>query len=142
MLGCKQTAKFAQPRSPSEVTDAPQGAAFIAGRDPLRCILYDFQFMAFGDRHDLVHLTGDARIADSGYHSGARGNRGLDQILIQVQSILADVYKNRDAPMNRRCAGRAARGGQFKPLLCMCGQDGDGTGPELGRILAAIGCLG
>ena len=85
-------------RVAAEVADRAEGPALVACHDALGRVLNDKQFMAAGNVHDRVHLTGNAGIVHDADDLGLIGDGTLDKRLVDVHRVRADVDKHELCP--------------------------------------------
>ena len=79
----------------AELPDGAEWAATIACHDCLGCILDDQQTMLFCDCHNGVHFAPDARVVHRHNCPGSRCNGGLNQGLVDIERIGANIDKHR-----------------------------------------------
>src|SRR6185369_10452623 len=82
------------------MSDTSERFSLVTAHDSLGGIFYNQQAMLFGSGHDGIHLTGHARIMNNNDCPGFLGNSSLNLSFIEIQSIRADIYKD------RRCASQ------------------------------------
>lgn len=83
-------------RQGGQVADAAQLPPLVGGADGVGRILDDDEAVFFGNRHDGVHLAGDAAVVHRHDGAGTRGDRGGDAAFIDVERVVADVNEDRD----------------------------------------------
>ena len=90
----------------AEVPECAEAAPFVGGHHALRRILDDKQVVLSGDFVDGVHLAGHARIVHR--HDGLRlfGDGRLDELLVDVHRVGADVHEHALRAAQRERIGR------------------------------------
>ena len=74
----------------------------VARHHRLRGILDDEQVVAAGDVHDRVHLANDARVMHRHDRARTRGDRRLDQTLVDVERVRRTSTNTGTAPRNTK----------------------------------------
>jgi hypothetical protein len=92
------------------VSDAPQRPVPEGGAQRLGGVLDHQQAVARGDRHDRVHLAGHAGVVHDADRPGAGRDRRLDQGLVEVERVRADVHEDGDGPAQDHGVGGADEG--------------------------------
>ena len=89
----------------AEMPDGAEIAAFVRRQQRLRGILDHQQVMALRDRHDGIHLAGQAGVMHHRNRLGARRDRGFDQFFVDIDGVGAhvDEHRHRAAQGKRVC---------------------------------------
>ena len=97
----------------AEITDGSQCFSLIGGHDSLGRILYHFQIVTSCNVHDRVHLACHAGIMYRHDRFRLLRNGILDQCLINVHGIRADIHEHRYRTTEYksiRCGYKSIRG--------------------------------
>lgn len=77
-----------------ESAKAPCRRSAIGGPERLCCVLDHSDPVARGDRSDRIHLTGHSRVVHRHHSPRPRSDRGLDEVLVQVQGVTAYIHED------------------------------------------------
>ena len=89
----------------AEVPECPERLALVGGHHALRGIFHHEQIMALCNLVDLVHLAGHARVVHRHNRLRLLGNSRLDQVLVQVHRVGANVHEHALGPLRNECVG-------------------------------------
>lgn len=79
----------------SEIADRTQRAPLVIRHDSMGRVLDNPETMASRDGEHGIHFAGNPGIVHGDQRARARGDGGLDQTLIEIERVLADVDKDR-----------------------------------------------
>jgi hypothetical protein len=119
------------------VADPSERPVAVTAPERVCGVLDDHETVSLGDLHDRLHLAADAAVVHDEDRPGAWGDRALDEGLVHVEGIGADVHEHGHGPSEHERVGRGGeRVGRHDDLVARseAGQDRRHLQSRRGRL--------